>query len=121
MDKITKNPAITKCLNIESSPITFLVHTNPPFLSRNWKNTNFFVCCLRGRHVYPCYKNGTGRTLPHFLKMGLLCHLLKGLLCRLATSFVLFQNWQFITMNVIYFPSFFHGLAPLCQKLHPVM
>ncbi len=70
--------------------------------------------------MYPCYKNGTGRTLPHFLKMGLLCHLLKGLLYRLATSFVLFQNWQYTTKNDVNLLSVYHGPsfpAILCFKI----
>ncbi len=44
----------------------------------------------------------------------------KEALCRLATSFVLFQNWQYITMNGVYLPSVFHGPtspAIFCAKI----
>ncbi len=40
-----------------------------------------------------------------------------GLLCRSTTSFVLFQNWQYITKNVILRLSVFHG--PSSQPWRP--
>ncbi len=32
-----------------------------------------------------------------------------GTLCCLTTSFVSFQNWQYVTMNVVYLPSILNG------------
>ncbi len=68
-------------------------------------------------------RSATGRlhTTIHCSTLRLLMMIiLRGALCQLATSLVLFQNQQYITMNVVYLPSVFHGPrspAIFCAKI----